>query len=180
MTDGKFSPTPQKPYLHLGCGRQIWKEFLNVDCVPLPGVDAVVDLNKYPWPFDSGRWQKVFAHHLLEHLDDAVKPVAEIHRILAPGGIADIRVPHHSSWGAWADPTHRHYYCRKTFEYFRKSNHHEYYFNFSFSEIECANICREGNSLFKRFMNRLVETELYERLLWKYIPCSEIRVKFVR
>jgi hypothetical protein len=37
--------------LHLGCGTNIKKDWINLDFVKLKGVEVVHDLNKFPYPF---------------------------------------------------------------------------------------------------------------------------------
>ena len=45
----------------------------------------------YNLPFDDGRFDAVFSHAMLEHLRDPLKALAEMRRVLKPGGIAGIR-----------------------------------------------------------------------------------------
>jgi predicted SAM-dependent methyltransferase len=56
-----------------------------------PGVDYQVDLRKLPFPQES--FDFVYASHVLEHIDEDAKAIAEISRILSPGGIAVLPVP---------------------------------------------------------------------------------------
>jgi SAM-dependent methyltransferase len=44
-------------------------------------------------PFEDARYDLVFASHVLEHVPDDRKAIAEIRRILKPGGIAVLPVP---------------------------------------------------------------------------------------
>jgi SAM-dependent methyltransferase len=176
-----YAPTPERPVLHLGCGTRPREKALNVDCVALRGVDVVWDLNTYPWPFASGAWRRVLAYHVLEHLDDAVRATAEIHRILAPGGVAEVRVPHMGGCGAWNNPTHRHFFTRHSFDYFKRGHHYSYYFDFAFSDVRCRNVFGVGRSArLNELMNPLVNTRFYDRWLWKLVPCAEVRVTLVK
>jgi SAM-dependent methyltransferase len=47
-----------------------------------------------PWPFPDGSFDLVFSQHTFLWLDDKIQCLEEIHRVLAPGGIAllDLRV----------------------------------------------------------------------------------------
>jgi len=176
-----YSPTPGKPVLHLGCGKHIWEGCLNVDVVPLPGVDAVVDLNRLPWPFATGMWTKVVAHHVLEHLDDIVGAMRELHRILAPGGVADIHVPHVAGWGAWNDLTHRHFFTRRSFLYFQADHDCNYYYDFAFASVRCRNVFGIGKSAcLNSLLNPLLNNKLYDWLLWKVIPSAAIEITLVK
>jgi ubiquinone/menaquinone biosynthesis C-methylase UbiE len=55
------------------------------------GVDHKADL--LDLPFNDGSYDIVFASHVLEHIRDDKKAVAEIRRILKPNGIAILPVP---------------------------------------------------------------------------------------
>ena len=176
-----YAPTRSKPVLHLGCGKNARTGCLNVDRVELPGVDVVWDLDRYPWPFATGAWRRVVACHVLEHLDDLVEAVAELHRILAPGGRAEVRVPHMAGWGAWNDITHRHFFTRRSFDYFKRGHRWNYYYDFAFSEVRCRNVFGLGRSAcLNGLMNPIVNTPAYDWWLWKLIPCAEVQVILVK
>lgn len=55
------------------------------------GVDIVIDLRRCDVPDAS--YDMVYASHVLEHIDDDARAIAEIHRILRPGGVAVLPVP---------------------------------------------------------------------------------------
>jgi SAM-dependent methyltransferase len=55
------------------------------------GVDHAVDIQALP--FEDARYDFVFASHVLEHVPDDGKAIAEIRRVLKPGGIALLPVP---------------------------------------------------------------------------------------
>jgi SAM-dependent methyltransferase len=55
------------------------------------GVDYKVDLTSLP--FADGSYDVVYASHVLEHIKDDAAAVAEIRRVLAPGGVAFLPVP---------------------------------------------------------------------------------------
>jgi SAM-dependent methyltransferase len=57
----------------------------------MTGVDYNVDLRQLPFP--DAEYDFVFASHVLEHIRDDEKAIAEIRRILRPGGIAILPVP---------------------------------------------------------------------------------------
>jgi SAM-dependent methyltransferase len=181
MSAPRYAPTPEKAVLHLGSGTRPREGALNVDRVQLPGVDVVWDLNTYPWPFATGVWRRVLAYHVLEHLDNLVQAVSELHRILAPGGTAEVRVPHMAGAGAWNNPTHRHFFTRSTFDYFKRGHHYSYSFDFAFSDVQCRGVFGVGRSAcLNAFMNPLVNTRLYDRWLWKLIPCAEVHIVLVK
>ncbi len=104
--------------LNLGCGRDIRppsEGWTNLDVVRLPGVDVVHDIFRRPYPFPDGHFSYILASHVLEHIpqrigdaDGLLHVVDELHRILAPGGILHVKVPHPDIGAAayFANPTH--------------------------------------------------------------------------
>lgn len=93
--------------------------YLCVDykCGPTDRVHCVADLNK-PWPFADNSVGLVRAFDVFEHLTDSVHTMTELHRVLAPGGMALIQVPSTAGTGAFRDPTHRSFWHEQTFDYF--------------------------------------------------------------
>lgn len=79
--------------------------------------DYVHDLNDgIPLPDNSVG--VLNASHILEHLHDKTKIMAEIHRVLAHGGWAFIEVPSTDGRGAYQDPTHVSYWNENSFLYY--------------------------------------------------------------
>lgn len=107
-----------KTKLHLGCGHIIKEGWLNHDVAPLPGVDVVHDLREFPWPFEDGQFEEVYADNVLEHLRDTIKTMEEIYRITKPGARIFIGVPFWNSFEAWGDPTHERLFSEEIFEFF--------------------------------------------------------------
>ncbi len=82
--------------LNLGCGQYPKEGYLNIDADPRSKADKIVDLGKFPYDLPINHFELVEADHLFEHLDDQIQVMKEIHRILKPGGILHMRVPHFS------------------------------------------------------------------------------------
>ena len=55
------------------------------------------DLNQ-PWPLRDNTYDLVHSNQVIEHVNDVDMFVAEIHRILKPGGVAVISTENGSSW----------------------------------------------------------------------------------
>jgi len=93
--------------LNLGCGRDIREGWDHIDCVPLPGVDQVVDFDGkpvLPFPDDSVACSE--GSHVIEHLADPLPFMEELWRVTRPGGRAVFRCPYGSTDDADEDPTH--------------------------------------------------------------------------
>ena len=114
--------------INLGCGKTRIPDSIGVDCIKIPGfVDVVQDLNTTPYSFSDDYADEIHFYHVLEHLDNPVAKLEEIHRILKPGGILYMRVPHFSSNGAFTDITHKRPFSYFSFDIFEGDVPHSYY-----------------------------------------------------
>jgi len=122
--------------LTIGCGKDIKKDFVNLDLVKLPGVDVVHDLNKYPWPFKDNEFEYIYCDNVLEHLNEIINPIEEIWRISKLGSKVKIIVPIFPSVWSFCDPTHKSVYTYFTFNYFRPEDNLNYYSKARFKIIK--------------------------------------------
>lgn len=72
----------------LGAGPAL--RYVSVDLFD-PAADRAADLTALPFP--SGAFDVAICSHVLEHVPDDRTAIAELHRILAPGGRAAVMVP---------------------------------------------------------------------------------------
>ena len=91
--------------LNVGCGHFPFEGYLNVDIASNTTADQHIDLDVFPYPFEDGQFEEIFASHVLEHLKDPLATMHEWHRILAPGGLLTIKVPHFSR--GFTNPDHK-------------------------------------------------------------------------
>src|SRR5262245_40298584 len=120
----------EKPWatkLNLGCGNKHLPDALNLDVTIRTNPDVVHDLNVRPWPFSGDRFVEVFMYDVIEHLDDLVGVIEELHRITQHGGVVRITTPHYSCANAFTDPTHRHQLGWFSLDYFTGEHEHAYY-----------------------------------------------------
>jgi SAM-dependent methyltransferase len=71
-----------------------------------------------PLPFRSHTLRRVFCFDVLEHVNDLLSVMCEIHRVLEPGGTVLITTPHFSCANSYADPTHKRRFAWGSFDYF--------------------------------------------------------------
>jgi len=114
--------------LNLGCSDATPQPgFINVDRWEPPWATADnfqrVDLDG-PWPWADGGVEHVRAVDILEHLSDFTHTMNELHRVLKPGGTAEIIIPTTDGRGAFQDPTHKVFLNRNSFFYFEHGNPH--------------------------------------------------------
>lgn len=108
--------------LDIGCGERKKKipdaDVIGIDRVALPGVDVVHNLDIAPYPFADSAFDEIICDDALEHLDDVVRVMEELWRIGKPGAMVKISAPHFSSDNYYTDPTHRHPFSSRSFNFF--------------------------------------------------------------
>jgi len=89
------------PYLEVGSGkRRLSSDFINLDLDAATEVDVQADAGQLPFPDQS--FGLVWCEAALEHVPDPVATVAEMKRVLKPGGRIYIEIPFMQ--GYHADP----------------------------------------------------------------------------
>ncbi len=94
--------TPRQ--LNLGCGSFPLADHVNVDGDVRVRPQVVCNLDRRH-PFPDGTFTKITASHVLEHLRDPLAAMKEWHRLLAPGGVLHVKVPHFSR--GFTHPDHK-------------------------------------------------------------------------
>jgi len=117
--------------LNLGCGYRPREGAINQDKFKhSQWVDVAHDLNSTPWPWQDNTFNHVYMMDVLEHLQDVVKSLEEVHRILKTGGLFDLEVPgaHHQI--SFRDPTHLHFFTPESMDYFIPGKDMEKWYGF--------------------------------------------------
>ena len=101
----------KKRNLHVGCGPQLLRGWINVDNQPYDGIDAIVDVRNGV-PYENLDF--IFAEHFIEHLsfNDAQQFLRDCRRALAPNGVLRLTTPN-LDWvwltqyhpGQWQEPS---------------------------------------------------------------------------
>lgn len=164
--------------MNLACGADIKKGYLNVDFVKQPGVDKIVNLEKFPWPFKDNEFDEIYTSHFLEHVNDFEKTLLEIRRVTKNGGKLIVRVPHFSCGVSYRDPTHKTLFSYFSFDnYIRGGKTYK-----KFNEFKCIRIIKRKlnftrlaftslNYIFNPLIN--INPSIYERFFCWMLPCSE-------
>jgi SAM-dependent methyltransferase len=141
---------------------------VNVDLTANTQPDIVHDLNVLPWPFADSSFDEVHAYDVLEHLEHVLATIEELHRVSRHGAILNIVVPHFSSDGAFTDPTHRHYFGARTFDYVTEGHPNSFYTQARFRIARRQVVFRPtlGNKLVHRLANRFLD--VYEQR-WAWV-----------
>jgi SAM-dependent methyltransferase len=106
-------------FLNAGSGKDFMREALNIDISPRWNPDIVLDLSA-PLDFEDvfqskrfgpvslgrGRFKKIRAFDVIEHVTDLPQTMMNFMDLLDEGGELVLNVPYELSLGAWQDPTH--------------------------------------------------------------------------
>lgn len=99
----------KKVILNLGCGRTYIKNAINVDFFEIGYCDQVVNLNKFPWPWEDNSINEIYMLYFIEHFNSiqVINIFKEAHRILKVNGLLHIQCPHFTSVIALTDFDHK-------------------------------------------------------------------------
>jgi len=158
----------QRRVLNLGCGNGYLHEAINLDLTPDTNPDVVHNLNQLPWPFPNSHFSEVLAYDVIEHLDDFIATVNEIHRVCRDKAVVRITAPHFSCANAFADPTHRRFFSYFSMDYVTGENDLQFYTRARFKKLSARMMFYPTlvNKLVWRLANRY--PEVYERR-WAWI-----------
>lgn len=88
----KFPRLAQPIRLHIGCGENVYRGWVNIDRAALRGVDHALDV-RLGLPFENVT--AIYAEHFLEHLsfDHALLFLRECRRVLKSDGVLRVSTP---------------------------------------------------------------------------------------
>lgn len=81
----------------LGCGKNKTPGTTGIDADPASHADIIVDFQNNPIPLEDNSVDRVISRQVFEHLEDPIRVLKELHRIVKPGGTIFVEVPHYSS-----------------------------------------------------------------------------------
>jgi predicted SAM-dependent methyltransferase len=167
--------------LNLGCGLKRVPEAVNLDITPATHPDVVHDLNSVPWPLPDDHFSEVLAYDVIEHLENFVAVMEEIHRVCRDGAVVRITVPHFSCANAYTDPTHRRLFGYFSMDYVTGEGEIQFYTRARFRKLSSRLMFYPSllNKLVWRLANRYPAA--YERRWAWMFPawylCFELEVQ---
>lgn len=163
--------------LELGCGKSKPPGSVGLDSnFDATAADVIADLNA-PLPFADNTFDRVRAIHVVEHLNDLMKAISEIHRVTRPGGTIEIITPHYTDSVSWRDPTHRWHLNSFSFQYWAGTFHGVRHW-YTRVELRQVRLHLELLKLWKWMgFEWLVNHLLWFRRFWEHYLCFVVRGK---
>jgi len=162
--------------LDVGCGINKYPGAIGIDKNPRTRADVLCDLDRFPYPFQDGAFDRVRVVHVIEHLADVLRAMEEFHRLLAHGGRIYIATPHYTDFSSFCDPTHRWHLNSFSFRCFGQDHGgFDYYSTMKFREI----FVRVKLLAFWRCLGFefLVNRSARFRRFWEHYLCFVVRGK---
>src|SRR3989344_8190687 len=161
--------------LNLGAGKDIKKDFINLDSLQLPGIDVVHNLDYFPYPFKDNTFSYIYCDNVLEHLKELIRVMEDLHRICKNDAEIEIIVPYFASFNAYKDPTHKTFFTFETFEYFTDDHNYNFYTKSRFKIVYRKLMFSKRLKLLEIIMNKI--PKFYESYISNVFPANGIKVK---
>jgi SAM-dependent methyltransferase len=174
-----FEPAQGQKILDLGCGNRKKPGAVGLDCNPATQADVIHSLEKFPYPFEASTFDFIYSDNSLEHLDDVIGALEEMHRIAKPGAIVKIIVPYFRSHWAYNDPTHKRFFSAETMAHFDPAHPYNQLYPYSPAHFTVERVVFNETitrgwvySLVKAVANRWPQR--YEQHLSHLLPLDEL------
>jgi predicted SAM-dependent methyltransferase len=155
----------KKIKLHFGCGEEYLKEYINCDISKNVRSDINFNMEVFPYPFEDNYAEEILMNMILEHLDDIVKVMEEIYRILKDKGVVKIYVPYAKGDWSFQDPTHKHFFTERSMDYFTDQYKYNFYTNVRFS-LEKNELYTSTDTRLSRLRNLIPFRNLLKNFLF--------------
>lgn len=156
--------------VELGCGKNKRAGAIGIDCRQVPEADIWMDLDKSDLPFKDSSVDKIYASHVIEHLD-YFHIMDEMHRVLKDGGTVEIAVPYFTNHRAHIGEHKTKGFSFAAFEHFKDSNHPMHKFEVTGNKI----IFSKKLGIVNKLIN--LKPLFYERFFCYTLPASELKVE---
>lgn len=164
--------------LDIGCGkRKIEPDAIGIDVSPDSAADHIWNLDQYPWPLETGQFERIYMSHVIEHLEDPMRAMAECHRVACDRADVFIVTPHFSSHNSYTDPTHKRHLAAASFEYFTGNDFATFAGSAFHFDIVSVELTFGGNFVLDNVGRFLARRSLkwYERHAAWIFPALDIR-----
>ena len=174
-----------KKIIDLGCGIKKTPGAIGVDTNTSINPDVMHDLNKFPYPFEDGYSDTVVLDNTLEHLNEPMKVLEEVNRILKDGGECIISVPYFRSKYAFCDPTHVKFFTFESLRYFDPDDKIFKNFRYTKAKFKIKKIEINKNQKNNIFMQMLIKFAskhkyFYETYLSNFFPFNELTFTLIK
>lgn len=165
--------------LDLGCGNKKRPGAIGVDFNEHTAADVIHNLNIFTYPFEDAAFDEIYLDNVLEHLDDVIRVMEEVHRICKPGGLVKVIVPYFRSVWAYIDPTHKKYFTVNSFSYFDPDHIFFKRYDYTLARFKLDRILF-NETIAKRWTDRIVKMianrwpNRYEYYLSHFYPLDDI------
>ena len=170
---------PSSDILDVGCGLRKRPGAIGIDINPRSHADVIHDLNRFPYPFKAESFSEIVCENIIEHLDNVVKVMEELHRIAKPRATVTIVVPFFAHPQANTDPTHKHFFGTHSFDYFVTGTANGE-FRYSKVRYELVSVEFEKGLSQRHWIDRAVKAfansrkDLYENRLAGIVPLRNL------
>lgn len=115
--DGEITAQTGAVALNIGAGQTFIPGCINIDIAPY--ADVSLDLNREILPFSDDSVDTVFTYHTIEHLDNYLFALSEIHRVMKHGARLFVGVPYVTlTEYNLVNPYHRQHFNEYSFDFF--------------------------------------------------------------
>ena len=165
----------------IGCGPSKKSGYLGIDKIPLPGVDFIADIENGLGFLPDNSADEIYSCNFVEHIENLEGFMKECHRVVKPGGLIRIIVPHFSNPWFYSDYTHKRFFGLYTFLYFSDQSSEykrkvpDFYADFKFRIVKQKLIFKSPpfyfRNLFRQVLQRIFNSSLYMQELYEDAFC---------
>jgi len=161
--------------LNFGCGKDIRKDYINMDIVKIDGVDVIHNFNKFPYPFKDNTFEEVYCKHVLESVKELVNVMEELHRICKNGAIIKVYDIYYNCSGVHNDPYLIRSFNDNSFNFLEKDYETSFYTNKDFKIIKRELIPTKFGKLFPKLIRRTLSMIIGEVISNVYFEIKVIK-----
>lgn len=103
--------------LDIGCGKNKVKGAIGIDINKNTDANVICDIEK-SLPFKDSVFDEIHCNQVVEHVNNLIDFMEEIHRIGKNHAKVFINAPYYKSIYAYSDPTHKRFITEDSFHYF--------------------------------------------------------------